>query len=83
MREFFHQTAFQAGVHTVVLAHDAKSTENIFGIYDRFHKKYKPFGDAIKLPRSRALSDRIYYEYGDEPEAERRNAAAIDRHGHF
>jgi hypothetical protein len=67
--EFFHQTAFAAGVHTVVLAHDTASTENIFKTYERFHNKYKPFGGAIKLPPSRPLSDRIYYEYGGEPES--------------
>ena len=67
--EFFHQTAFQAGVHTVVLAHDAVSTENIFRIYDRFHSKYKAFAGAIRLPASRVLADRIYYEYGDDPES--------------
>ena len=67
--EFFHQTAFQAGVHTVVLAHDAVSTENIFKIYERFNNKYKPFGDAIRLPANRCLADRIYYEYGGDPES--------------
>ena len=67
--EFFHTTAFAAGVHTVVLAHDAVSTENIFKTYERFHTKYKPFGGAIRLPPSRPLSDRIYYEYGGEPES--------------
>lgn len=67
--EFFHDTAFHAGVHTVVLAHDAVSTEIIFKIYERFHNQYKPFGGAIKLPPSRPLSDRIYYEYGDDDES--------------
>jgi hypothetical protein len=67
--EFFHETAFRAGVHTVVLAHDAPSSENIFRIYERFHNQYKPFGGIIKLPPSRPLSDRIYYEYGDEDES--------------
>jgi len=67
--EFFHETAFRAGVHTIVLAHDAPSCENIFRIYERFHNKYKPFAGAIKLPPSRPLSDRIYYEYGDDDES--------------
>jgi hypothetical protein len=67
--EFFHDTAFKAGVHTVVLAHDAVSTENIFRIYERFHSKYRPFAGAIKLPPSRPLSDRIYFEYGDDDES--------------
>lgn len=67
--EFYHNTAFQAGVHTVVLAHDETSTLNIFGIYDRFHKKYRPFAGAIGLPPSRALSDRLYFQYGGDPES--------------
>jgi hypothetical protein len=66
---FFHDTAFNAGVHTVVLAHDDTSVQNIFQIYERFYSKYKPFGEAIKLPPSRALSDRIYFEYGGDPES--------------
>lgn len=67
--EFFHGTAFAAGVHTVVLAHDDTSVSNIFTIYKRFHDKYRPFGGLIKLPPSRMLSDRIYYEYGGDPES--------------
>ena len=79
--EFFHATAFQPGVHTVVLAHDDTSVRNIFSIYERFHNKYKPFGlgtpvwvdgtvvDGIRLPPARALSDRLYYEYGGDPES--------------
>jgi hypothetical protein len=67
--EFFHSTAFQAGVHSVVLAHDDTSVQNIFSIYERFHDKYKAFGGVIKLPASRTLSDRIYYEYGGDPES--------------
>jgi hypothetical protein len=66
---FFHDTAFQAGVHTIVLAHEAKSAETIFSIYERFYKKYKPFGGAIKLPPSRPLTDRIYFEYSGDPES--------------
>jgi hypothetical protein len=67
--EFFHHTAFNAGVHTVVLAHDSVSVENIFRTYKRFHDRYKPFADVILLPKSRPLSDRINYEYGGEPES--------------
>jgi len=66
---FFHDTAFQAGVHTVVLAHDETSVNNIFSIYERFHKRYEPFGKVIKLPPARLLSDRIYYEYAGDPES--------------
>lgn len=49
---YFHQTAFAAGVHTVVLAHDDTSTRNIFGIYKRFHDTYKPFslGRPVFVP---------------------------------
>lgn len=67
--EFFHWTAFQAGVHTVVIAHDDTSVTNIFRMYKRFHDRYKPFGGLIKLPRAIALSDRIKYEYGGDPDS--------------
>ena len=66
---FFHDTAFQAGVHTVVLAHDDTSVQNIFSIYERFHTKYLPFGGVIRMGASRSLSDRIYYEFGGDPES--------------
>jgi hypothetical protein len=68
--EFYHTTAFKPGVHTVVLAHDAPSSEKIFGIYKRFHKSYQPFAaGTIALPLGRLLSDRIYFEFGDGPES--------------
>lgn len=53
--EFFRTTAFSAGVHTVVLAHDETSVQNIFSIYERFNSKYKPFnpsGSPIFVPTS-------------------------------
>jgi hypothetical protein len=67
--EFYHSTAFAAGVHTLVMAHDAFSSEKIFKIYERFHTKYRPFGGTIELPPSRPLSDRINFEYGGDPES--------------
>ena len=67
--QFFHSTAFRPGVHTVVLAHDQPSSENIFRIYQRFHEQYKPFGGLIKQPVSRALNDRIYFQYGNDAES--------------
>jgi hypothetical protein len=73
--EFFHATAFTPGVHTVVLAHDAPSSEKIFKIYERFYAQYKPFGGPmpespqIKLGPSRALSDRINFEFGGDEES--------------
>jgi hypothetical protein len=51
--EFFRTTAFSAGVHTIVLAHDETSVQNIFSIYERFNSKYKPFnpsGSPIFVP---------------------------------
>jgi hypothetical protein len=67
---FFKDTAFQAGVHTVVLAHDAVSTEYIFGIYKRFYERYRPFAGLIKLPPSRGpVGDKIGFEYSGEPES--------------
>lgn len=66
---FFQGTAFQAGVHTAVLAHDATSTKNIFAIYKRFYDRYRPFAGTIKLPPSKPLSDRINFEYAGEAES--------------
>ena len=71
---FFQETAFSAGVHTAVIAHDETSTQNIFSIYRRFHELYKPFAGKILLPapsskHPRPLADRIYYEYGGDPES--------------
>jgi hypothetical protein len=67
--QFFHGTAFQAGVHTAVIAHDETSTQNIFSIYKRFHDRYRPFAGVIRLPPSEVLGERINYAYGGEPES--------------
>lgn len=67
--EFFHDTAFRAGVHTVVLAHDDTSAKYIFGMYKRFHAMYRPFAGVIKLPPSQPLADRINYEYAGEKDS--------------
>jgi len=67
--QFFQATAFAAGVHTAVLAHDDTSTSNIFSIYKRFHDTYKPYAGKLRLPPSKVLSDRIYYEFAGDPES--------------
>jgi hypothetical protein len=67
--EFFHDTAFQAGAHTVVIAHDDKSVQYIFKMYRRFHELYKPFAGVIKLPPAKPLATGINYEYGGDPES--------------
>jgi len=67
--QFFQGTGFQAGVHTAVIAHDDTSTQNIFGIYKRFHAQYKPFAGVIRLPKSQVKGDKIVFEYGGEPES--------------
>lgn len=67
--EYFHGTVFQPGMHSLVMAHDAKSSEFIFAIYKRFHELYRPFGGVIRLGESRALADRIFYEFGGDPES--------------
>jgi hypothetical protein len=66
---FFHDTAFQAGVHTAVIAHDDLSTQNIFGIYKRFHERYKPFAGVIRMPESRVKGDKLIFAYGGNPES--------------
>lgn len=66
---FFKDTAFQAGVHTAVFAHDQVSTDNIFAIYRRFEDKYKPFAGVIKLPPTKVTADRIAFEYASEPDS--------------
>ncbi len=67
--EFFHNTAFRAGVHTVVIAHDAKTAQYIFAMYKRFHEKYRPFAGVIKLPPGGPVGDQINYEYGGEKDS--------------
>jgi len=67
--QYFQSTAFRAGVHTAVLAHDDTSSQNIFQIYKRFHEHYRPFAGRIKLPPSQVKAERINYEYGGEPES--------------
>jgi hypothetical protein len=66
---FFRNTAFEAGVHTAVIAHDDLSTQNIFGIYRRFHSLYRPFAGMIKLPPSSVKGDKIIFEFAGEPES--------------
>ena len=67
--QFFQGTAFQAGVHTAVIAHDDVSTQNIFSIYKRFHERYRPFAGYFPLPASEVLGERINYAYGGDPES--------------
>jgi hypothetical protein len=67
--QFFQGTAFQAGVHTAVIANSDVSTQNIYGIYKRFHAMYRPFAGVIKLPASRVRPNRIVFEYAGDPES--------------
>src|SRR5215472_9130409 len=64
---FFHDTPFIAGVHTAVIAHDDRSTQNIFSIYKRFHDRYRPFAGLMDLPPSRHKAERLEYEHGGDP----------------
>lgn len=70
---FYRHTAFNPGVHTVVLAHDDTSVNNIFSIYERFHQKYRPYEapplGMVGQPAARLLSDRMYFPKGDDPES--------------
>lgn len=43
---FFQETAFTAGQHTIVVAHDLKAARNLWSYYDLFSREYKPFGAA-------------------------------------
>jgi hypothetical protein len=47
---FFRDTTARAGQHTLVLAHDEKTVNNIFSYYNRFQTHYKPFRGVIRLP---------------------------------
>lgn len=79
--EFFRTTAFDAGVHTLVMAHTDDAVKEIFPIYKRFYQKYLPFGlsedppppgkddYAITMGPSRALASEIYWEHGGDPES--------------
>ena len=67
---FFQQTAFSAGVHTAVIAHDDTSTRNIFSIYKRFYERYRPFAGLIRMgPSAGPTSDKIEFEYAGDPES--------------
>ena len=66
---FFRDTAFQAGVHTAVFAHDDVSTQNIFRIYKRFLERYKPFAGVIKLPPNDVTAEKIMFEHAGDPES--------------
>lgn len=66
---FFHNTIRTAGIHTMVFAHDAKSVDEIFKIYERFNRLYKPFGKLLRLPKAVPLAERINYEFGGEPDS--------------
>jgi hypothetical protein len=67
---FFQQTAFSAGVHTAVIAHDEVSTENIFKIYKRFYERYRPFAGLIRMgPSEGPSAERIDFEYAGDPES--------------
>jgi hypothetical protein len=67
---FFKGTAFAAGVHTAVIAHDDISTQNIFQIYKRFFNLYKPFAGVIRMGPSRGpRGDKIAFEYAGEAES--------------
>ena len=67
---FFQQTAFSAGVHTAVIAHDETSTNNIYGIYKRFYERYRPFAGLIKMgPSDGPRADKIRFEYGGDAES--------------
>ena len=67
--QFFHSTAFQAGVHTAVLAHNDASTQEIYKIYKRFWSGYRPFAGVIRLPPSKARPDKLVFEYSGDPES--------------
>ncbi len=77
----FKGTAFDAGVHTLVMAHSDDSVKEIFPVYKRFYDKYLPFGlsedppppgeedYAITMGASRALTQEIYWEHGGDPDS--------------
>ena len=66
---FFQDTAFQAGIHTAILAHSDVSAQTIYAIYKRFHALYRSFAGVIRLPPSKVSGDRIAFEYGGDPES--------------
>lgn len=45
--EFFHQCAFIPGQKAMVVAHEVKSSENIFGYYQQMSRGYEPFHGVI------------------------------------
>jgi hypothetical protein len=66
---FVHDTAFQAGVHTAAIAHDDRSTQNIFAIYKRFIDRYRPFAGMIGLPPYEMKSERVEFAHAGDPQS--------------
>jgi hypothetical protein len=48
--QFFQQVPFQAGQRALIVAHETKACENIFGYYQQFQEGYKKFRGVIGLP---------------------------------
>jgi hypothetical protein len=47
---FFKRTPFIDGQHTLVVAHEDKAAQNLFGYYKGFQDNYSPFMGVLELP---------------------------------
>jgi len=62
---FWRDTTNRSGQHTLVLAQDDDTANNVFNYYLRFHEHYKPFRGLIGIPeRASDRADKLEYKNG-------------------
>jgi hypothetical protein len=63
--QFFQDTAFRAGRHTAVIAHNEEAAIGVFQRYRIFADNYKRFGGIIKIPkRIKDAEDALSWDNG-------------------
>lgn len=67
--EFFHEVPFHPGQRSLIVAHEANASKNIFGYYGQLQDSYQPFGGIVGLPPVEQRADDrglIKYANGSE-----------------
>lgn len=63
--EFVNEVPFRAGQKAMIVAHESKSSVNLFSYYEQFIDSYKPFRGMVRLPAERRrTASRITWENG-------------------
>jgi hypothetical protein len=91
--QFFHWTVLHPGTKTLVLGHQADSTETLFRMYRRFYENFDPhprFGlakpvlvDSRGQPLNVPLSDRLDFKDGSKIECHTAGNVAFGRSDQF